>query len=712
MGHPIIENICHVFINIFFELSLHHYNSTSILPKGQRFPTPWKGIPLLFIFIFSIFITLLGAGFSWAYFSGLYAVDFTQTEFLKYYQPRDNTVFLDKKGDIIYEHYSEFHRYVKPPDMPEMMIKAVISAEDRSFYSHHGLDFKAIIRATYANVFTGSQLQGASTITQQLVRNFLLTKDKTFIRKAREALFSIYLEKEVSKSRILDLYLNSMYLGNRSYGVGSAAYNYFGKPIYALKIHEMALIAGLFQAPHRYNPFINEKLGKKRQLYVLRAMYEEGYISKEQFAEYSRKKLEYFRGIKHPKKAPYFVDFALSEAEKLLPQLNTLKDKGLRIFTTLDLNIQEKAENVLKKNDHMINTFALSMPREKGKEVPGHAIEAGIVLNNVANGAILAMIGGRDYQRSQFNRATQARRPPGSAFKPIVYGYALSRGHKWNEAFLVSPINISGYKPKNHSSNYLTESTLLQAFYKSINTPAVELANRLGIANVIGFAQSLGIKSPLRSELGTALGGSEVSMLDLLNAYHTIAAKGKKTDAYAIEKIVDGEGKVLYEHVPNTEVIESALDGTTSFLLTEGLRDVFRYGTAASYQYMHKYAAGKTGTTNDSRDTWFCGFTRNLVAITWVGIDGSAAISKRASGANLALPIWADLINAVDAKHSFDDTAPPEDVLAMNINPKYGTASSQGIPMWFRKNASPENDPLSAYKGIESPNATRSIFNR
>lgn len=604
--------------------------------------------------------------------------------------PNDNTIVLDRNGNMVSEEFSMYHRYISYENIPKFLIAAVIATEDKRFMTHSGYDPIAIARAAISRITgTSRYQQGASTITQQLVRGFTLSKEKSMFRKLQEIFLAFKLEQRMSKERILEIYLNHLFLGNGSYGVGSAAKRYFDKEISKLNRGELALIAGLFQSPSNYNPQKNYNAAIRRQREVLNALVESQELSREEANEIAGMKINIvpWSGIKLGFNR-WFSTYVTNEAKRVLKS-PSIKNQGFVIHTTLDTPLQEAAvKSVLSQNGALAEIEQL--PTENDK--PPLALEAALLVVDPRNGEILSMIGGRN-QESDFNRTVQARRSPGSLFKPVVYSLALQSGFKWSDVFFVSPISLSGdYRPRNSSKDFLSETTMLRSFYRSMNTPTMEIAERLGMPNIIEQAKKLGIKSPIKLEFGSALGQSEVTMLELAQMYSCFVNGGMSIQPFAITKIVDRNGDIVYRAPDVTLRSTPAISEEVAFLIYQGLRKVLQVGTGTRAAEYATFAGGKTGTTNESKDNWFTGVTTNSVSVSWVGADEPIAVSGDAQGATLALPIWSALMeNAPFLKEALPLQA-PESVQAKLVHPEFGNLSKSGIEMWFMNGDEPDKN--------------------
>jgi penicillin-binding protein 1A len=623
----------------------------------------------------------------WLQQTGVLHLDQSRLKVIIDYKHSDNSLVFDRKGEKIGEFFSDYHVFVPYEKIPKQLIQAVLAVEDRHFFEHYGIDIRGILRALLASLRSGGFTQGGSTLTQQVVRNFLLSPEKTFERKIKEAILAIQLERHLSKEKILEIYLNALFLGQGSYGVGAAAERHFGKPLHELDTHELALIAGLFQSPSRYNPHKAPEQAKRRQRQVLRAMVSAGFLKAEQHKIVRRKALVFKpQSQLNTTFAPFFIDAVQEQTEKLLT--GDVRGRGLRIHTTLDVKLQEDVNKVVDQSSDIFSSAATKLVN-----VPAGApkiVETAAVVLDHKSGDILAIVGGRDYGRSQFNRVIKAKRAPGSSFKPVVYALALQSGMKWSDMFYVGPVVIQDYRPRNYAGEYLTEATLFSAFYRSINSPVVEMGHKLGIKRVIELARRMGVRTELKSQAGTLLGGSEVTPMDMAALYATIGNGGVQVDPRMILKITDRDGNVLYEAPPPPEKPKRVLPEQINYLLTDAMRAVFKYGTANEYGEMGAFAGGKTGTTDDAKDNWFCGITSNLTAVVWVGTDNNLAFSGTVAASTLALPVWAKIVAKARQRYPGPDFAVPEGIKFLKVNPQFGYLDPSGIDMSFIEGREPK----------------------
>jgi len=687
---------------------------SDVVRPSPRFP--WKTLGLALLSLLMIF--MVGAGYliSWLNDVGVFSIDKNKIKELQHYSYQDNSIVFDRNGKKIGEFFDKYHIYVPYNEIPTHFIDALVSIEDKNFFEHNGIDVQAILRATISRIKSGKFGQGASTITQQLVRSIFLNNEKTFERKALEIALAIEVEKNLSKEKIIEIYVNSMFLGNGAYGIGAAARRYFAKDIRQISPAESALIAGLFQSPSRYNPARYPDRARRRQLQVISALLRTKKISHQQAVKIRKEKLEYKEyNYVNSSAAPWFVDYIQDLISKMPdPNLKNAKRNGLRIHTSLDMTLQQLAEQTIKSHNSNLNelqgrTAKIRVPQSKS--LRNATIEASMLVTDPKSGDILAMVGGRDYQKTKFNRTINALRSPGSAFKPIVYTEALSQGFKWSDVIFVSPVNIENYRPKNTKDDYLTETTMLRAFYRSMNSPTIEIASKLGIKSIIERAKELGIRSPIKEEFGSALGSSDVTMLDLARAYGAYATGGILTEISPINKITNSDGRIIWEASALPARQKRVLNQQISYLMTQGMRSVLSVGTGHSSSDLSSISAGKTGTSNDSADNWFCGYTPDLVSIVWVGTDEHVPIMANVTGGSIALPIWDQFIRSSQTIRKPRDFDRPDGILEASVHPLYGHLVKGGTKMYFLSNKGPEATE-SALESIEnaSSGGYRNVF--
>ena len=527
----------------------------------------------------------------------------------------------DAEGGDIVRMGSLYGEAVSVDDLPPSLPAAVLAVEDRRFYSHMGLDLRGLARAMLANLRAGAIVQGGSTITQQVAKNLFLTPERTIGRKIREAMLALWLEQKFTKDQILTLYLNRVYLGSGTYGVEAAARTYFQRPARDISVYQSAMLAGLLKAPSRYNPATDSQAARARTKVVLQAMVDAGYLSagEARTAEQGGQ-VRIARGPSG--RGRYFADWVLANLDDLI---GTIED-DLIVHTTLDPVVQAAAEDRL--------TAALD--RGANKNGPGQG--AIVVLS--PDGAVKALVGGRSYRTSQFNRAVQARRQPGSAFKPIVYLAGLEAGLRPTDILDDAPINIDGWRPQNFSGTFAGKVTVEEALAQSLNTVAVRVARKAGPAAIVETARRFGISTPLARDLGLALGTSEVTLLDLTAAYAPFANDGVAVVPFGIADVVTTDGRVLYQRQGGGlgRVAPPEFIGMMNRMLAQTLIA----GTGQRAQ-LDRPAAGKTGTSQDFRDAWFIGYTPDLVAGVWVGNDDGSGMNGT-TGGGLPAEVWRDVM--------------------------------------------------------------------
>lgn len=575
----------------------------------------------------------------------------------------------------LYDETWEERRVVKLYDVPSLLVKALLAAEDQRFFEHEGIDFWRILGAGWANLVAGEAVQGGSTLTQQLVKNFFLSHDKTLARKSVEICMALIIENHYSKLEILENYLNEIYLGQQGargiFGVWEAARFYFGKEPRDLTLGEMATLAGIVKAPNRYAPNRHPHRAQQRRDYILQRMRQLGDISQQEYQVAIQEPV----GIRTPPvgtgSAPYFADLIRKE---LLGRYSSevLSTAGLRVYTSLDMHLQRIAEGVLRSG---LEGLEKKYPRLQQKN-PAARLQASLIAVQPQTGAILAMVGGRDYQTSQFNRAVQARRQPGSIFKPIVYLAALARERERREGrflptsrFDDSPFTWfyedKQWSPGNYKEQYLGQVTLRQALEMSLNAATARIAQQVGLEPIRQTARRLGIVSPLPLYPSLVLGAAEVTPLEVAVAFSTIANQGIRVEPLTIKRITNQEGETLERRPIQVEQMISPED---AYVLTHLLEGVMERGTGrgARQRGFERPAAGKTGTTNDFGDAWFVGYTPDLLAVVWVGFDQREPLGL--SGGQAALPIWTEFMKRATAGRPISYFTPPLGVTLVKID--------------------------------------------
>lgn len=534
--------------------------------------------------------------------------------------PRRPSIRLEAEDGTVFARYGDLYGdHVTLNDVPACLPEAVISIEDRRFYSHFGVDIWGLMRAALRNVSARHVVQGGSTITQQLAKNLFLSPERTFKRKVQEMILALWMERRYSKDQILTAYLNRVYLGAGAYGVDAASRTYFDKPAHDLALHECAIIAGLLRAPSRFSPARDPAQAMARAKVVLEAMLDEGYITVQE-------KRAAIAGAPLPTQKPnaggdgrYFADWVADQIQPLIEDAT----QDVTVSTTLDLKLQRIAER------HINEILA----KQNSRDVSQAAL---VTLGY--DGAVKAMVGGRDYRQSQFNRATQAQRQPGSAFKPVVYLAALQQGLSPNDIVLDAPIRLGKWSPENFDGKYHGPVTVREALAQSLNTVAVRVFQMAGVDNVIATAEALGISSELTRDASLALGASEVTPLELTAAYASLAAGGQAVTPYAIKEIRNRQGQVIYRH-PDVTPPATVNPGAVG-MLVDMMEEVVRSGTGRRAA-IGRPVAGKTGTSSDYRDAWFMGFTGNYTTGIWLGNDDNHPMPKIVGG-SLPAQLWHD----------------------------------------------------------------------
>jgi penicillin-binding protein 1A len=518
-------------------------------------------------------------------------------------------------------------RYVKLERLPTHLIDAVLATEDRRFYRHWGVDPWGLIRASAVNVWSGRTVQGGSTITQQLAKNLFLEPERTFARKRDELLYALALEARFTKDEILELYLNRVYLGGGAYGVAAASDLYFGVPPEQLTLAQSAIMAGLLKAPSRYAPTNSPALAKARGHTVLAAMADAEIIAPA-LAELTKREpvgLVQESGTAGEPTAGYATDWVAD----LLPQLVKGSTEGVRVETTLDLGLQLQAESIVRR------------VLERDGQKLGASEAAVVVLDN--DGAVRALVGGRSYARSQFNRAIKARRQPGSAFKPFVFLAAVEAGMTPDSVLIDAPFTVAGWTPRNYNGEYRGAVTARDALALSINTVAVRMFQTAGRDGVVNTARRLGITSPLVDDASLALGTSEVTPLELAGAYVPFGNGGQAVTPHLVAAVTGADGKPLWSYQPPAPRNVIAPEALTA--MTDMMTETIETGTGKAAAIPGVPAAGKTGTTQDSRDAWFAGVTAHYTAVVWVGNDDGSPMNK-VTGGTLPAKIWRDVMKA------------------------------------------------------------------
>jgi penicillin-binding protein 1A len=763
-------------------------NPTPRKPTAPRRPKTRSWLKRVVLFL-SAMVLILGIGAAVALVAGYYYIsaDLPKINSLMDYRPSIISKVYADDNRVIAEFFKERRIVVALAEVPSTLVQAFIAAEDSRFFQHQGFDPFGMLRAFLKNLEAGEIKQGGSTITQQVTRSFLLSPERSYIRKIKELILSYRIEKAFTKEEILFLYLNQIYLGHGAYGVEAAAQNYFGKSVRALSLAECSMLAGLPQAPSRYSPFRHPDQARQRQLYVLNRMVDEGYITAPQAAEAREVVLDIKprRNI-YIEEVPYYTEHVRRSIESRYGT-DVLYTQGLQIRTAVNIGFQKAAEAEVQKgligldkrqgyrgplkslapgevegfcrelqadlerkplepgmvtrgvvvqvNDAarsvtvrigdqqgLIGLADMDWARKPNPDVaysaakikrPGEALKAGdVILVKVkenrkepkdpwrlaleqdpsAQGALLcmetetglvkAMVGGRDFTETQFNRALQSRRQPGSAFKPVIYAAALDRTFK-DSTKVYTPASMiidsavvfedkardQTWKPKNYRETFYGPTLIREALAQSRNVVTVKLLQDIGVDYTIDYARRLGITSDLTRTLSLALGASGVSLFELTRAYSVFANQGNLVEPVFVLSVVDRDGRVL-EEAPVDQ--RRVIDAETAYLMTSMLESVIQHGTGQKAKALNRPAAGKTGTTNDTYDAWFIGYTREYISGAWVGFDDERPLGKTETGAAAALPIWLGFMQRVLANEPVKVFEAPEGIVFAKIDAETG----------------------------------------
>jgi penicillin-binding protein 1A len=713
-------------------------------------------------------------------------------EALTEYQPKIPLRVYTSDGVLIGEFGEERRSVVRMEEVPALMKQAILAAEDERFYQHTGVDYQGVLRAAYSNLVSGSKTQGASTITMQVARNFFLSREKTLTRKLYEALLAFKIENSLAKDQILEIYINQIYLGQRAYGFGAAAQVYFGKTLSQLNEAEIAMLAGLPKAPSLFNPVINPKRAKQRQLYVLRRMHELALIDDEQYEQVQTVPI----GVKRETVTEYEIhaEFVAEMVRQLLYERypEDVYSRGFRVYTTITRSDQEAAYAALRQglleydrrhgyrgpegfvdlkdgqeedyeealqdysdSDDVLAALVLEATpkrvrafRRGGETVtlsgeglkfaermldsrtpPNRRIRRGAVIRiqksdgknwqivqipdtegafisvNPQDGAVRSLVGGFDFNRSQYNHVTQAMRQPGSGFKPFIYSSALEKGFTpatvVNDAPVVVDAALTGgqvWEPKNYDGRYEGPISMRTALAKSKNMVSIRILQAIGPQYAQDYITRFGFDADRHPPyLTMALGAGSATPLQMARAFSVFATGGYRTEPYVIQKIVDDRGNLLAQAQPAQAGDESlrVIDARNAFIMDSMMHDVIRYGTAARAMALQRQdLAGKTGTTNDYVDAWFSGYQPTLVSVAWVGFDQPKKLGPGETGSVAALPIWMSYMGKALKGTPEMFQRSPEGVVAVRVN-ENGLQSPDGKPeFFFRENLPPEQGPV------------------
>jgi len=601
----------------------------------------------------------------------------------------------------LFDETREKRRRIRYEELPDHLVKAVLAIEDRRFYSHPGLDPFRIVGAAVKNLKADSYLQGGSTITQQLCKNFFLTPERTFRRKAQEAILAFVLERRAEKNAILELYLNEIYLGQAGSfsinGVGQAARMYFHKDVGNLTLPESALIAGMIRSPNPYNPHRHPRRATERRNLVVRSMYDAGFIDQPTMDGALAAPLIVQSASVDTVDAPYFVDLVRSQlAQRYDPK--DLTTQNLKIHTTLDLQLQALAQRAVE--DGLDRAEKLIKRRERPP------LQACLIALEPASGKVVAMVGGRSYGASQYNRVTQARRQPGSTFKPFVYLAAFEATFDDPTLPPITPATVvedapavffyedKEYIPQNYEDKYLGYVTLRKALANSLNVATVKVSEMVGYERVANlWSNKIGVGAPIQPYPSLTLGAFEATPFELAAAYNVLANGGLRIEPMTVVRVNDERDRTLEQH--RAPLPERVVREESAFLVTNMLRSVLNEGTAAAARArgFTADAAGKTGTTNDLRDAWFAGYTPDLLCVVWVGFDDNTPTGL--SGARAALPIWVEFMKgALGGRKPSPFLVPAENIVFVEIDKDTGLLAGPGCERVVSEAFIPGTEPL------------------
>ena len=578
----------------------------------------------------------------------LYLISLPPIKNLNSLKPNIVTTFCASDGQVIKTFAAYTFSNVELREVPKQLTQALIATEDKNFYKHPGYDIVGLVRSMVANVLAGRVVQGASTLTQQLSRILFLSNEKTLTRKIKELQVAAQIEKTISKDKILEMYLNNVYLGSGAYGVKGAAKIYFNKNLNELTLSEMALIAGLPQAPSVYSPYNNIELAKKRRNQVLGRMYKMKYIDK---ATMEKAKAEPITLSTMPmmyatNKAPYFCDYVMKDLQKLGFTEEEITNGGYKVITTLNYDAQIKANESILAN---LNAWGLKNPKN----------QAAVFSFSPIDGRILVYAGGKDYTKSQYDRVTQSLRPSGSAFKPFIYTAAIEKGASPNDMVDDLPYRIGDWTPKNYGNKYRGPIPIYTALMISSNVCTARLMESIGVRPVIQLARVMGITTPIPYDYTISLGSNSVKLFEMTRAYGIFANGGFKVEPYAIERVESSRGTILYE--ARKTRTNKVLNINTAATMTAIMKTVIQSGTGRAAN-IGKPAAGKTGTTDDCKDAYFIGYTPDVVTGVWVGNDDNSKMGEL-TGGTVPAKIWRDVMLVATAPYGNADFEYPEIML-------------------------------------------------
>jgi len=641
--------------------------------------------------------------------------------------PKLVTRLYDKDSNLVHEFYVERRIWTPIDSIPPLVKNAVIATEDRVFYRHWGMNPWAIPSAVLETVLRGHKLRGASTLTQQLSKLLFLTPERSVIRKAKEALTAIRIERTYTKEEILEFYLNQVYLGNGAYGFQAAAQAYFGKTLDSLKLPEVAVLAGMLQRPEGYRPDKHPEVALERRNTVLYAMYDAGYINHKQYEEAVKTPIETLEQDTSGSVGPYFVEEVRKYLERKYGESSLYAD-GVSVYSTLDQDIQRYADSVASKQIEVVrrklkyrHAQMLNLPgkykmrldsvvthfdsiyhlftkeylskdtatADSNRRFPDstryHRAEVAVVLIENETGAVRAMIGGSDFNVTKFNRAMQSLRQPGSSFKPFVYSTAMDNGASPCDSVndqpitLPDPMDTTGtkfWRPSNYDNDFEGEMTLRRALYMSKNLPAIITGMKYGLNNVVSYARKFGLKAPLQAVPSLAIGSIGATLMEMTSAYTVFPNGGSRIEPYMIESMVGKSGETIER---NMKIEHEVLKKPSAYIMVNMMQDVNIRGTAAKVWgsgFVHP-SGGKTGTTNRYTDAWYIGYTKQYTMGVWIGTDADLPMGAGHTGAEDALPIWISVMKELHKGLPLLPFPVPEGVVSRSICNKTGKMAGE-----------------------------------
>ena len=625
---------------------------------------------------------------------------------LETFDASEGTKVYDDNDELITEFHVERRIFVPLAQIPKTLRDAIIATEDARFYSHHGVDPTGIARAVYQNFRRGRLVEGGSTITQQLAKVLFLTPDKSLERKLKEAVLALELERRYSKDRILEMYLNQIYFGHGAFGVEAAARTFYGKGVSELSLPECTLLAGLPKAPTTYSPFEHPEAAKRRRATVLSRMVDVGAIA----SPLAKKTADSPLGLIPPERrrttGQYYLEYVQQQLEAQYGADLVFKG-GLQVYTTLSPVMQVKAERALREGLKALESRRGAAAKD-GTAPPPERPEGALLTIEPQTGYIKAMVGGYDFFKSEFNRAVQARRQPGSAFKAFVYLAALESGQTPASVVDDSPVefpagrNGKAWKPDNYDRKFRGPITYQQALEESVNVAAVKVLEKNGVRRTVDLARRLGVESPLGENLSIALGTSDLTLLEITSAYGALANQGSWVRPSAIRYVLDSQRKLLEENTPQAKQVVSP---ELAYVMTSMLRGTIERGTGAAARALGRPAAAKTGTTNDYSNAWFIGYTPQLATGVWVGYDRPRSLGKDETGSRVAVPIWTAFMQEALAGTPPEDFPIPERVVLVPVDMNPSGGCVRPVTMAFVAGTEPKEvcGPARYAPGVSPP---------